>query len=66
MARTVHEETYTNAMIDAGDMTITEFCDDGAKTYSLSDLIARWDGIAGISLMVRRVVSLPPETEEGQ
>lgn len=63
MAKSVHEEIYTNAIIDAKDKTITEYHDDAIKTYSLLDLIKRWDGVVGISLTIQRVVPLPPETE---
>lgn len=63
MATVKMDEIYTNAVIDASDMTITEYNSDSALTYSLLDLIGRWDGIGGVSLHIQRIVQLPPDME---
>ena len=61
MATAVHEERFTNAIIDSGDWTITEYHDDDVKTYDLADIIDRWNGVVGVSLTIRRAVPLPPQ-----
>lgn len=65
MATIAREEVYTNAVIDAEDNTITEYCNDAVKTYSISDLINRWNGVNNISLIIR-VVEAAPSQEEVQ
>ena len=60
MAVVQRKETYVNAIIDCKDMSITEFEDDSARTYSISDILQRWDGVPDVSLTIQRVVALPP------
>lgn len=61
MALAVKSESFTNAVIDAKDMTITEYTDDSVHTYSLKELLKRWDGVVGVSLTIRRGVPLLPD-----
>lgn len=61
MAITAECERYENAMIDTSDMTITEYAKDSVYTYSLRELLKRWDGVMGITLTIRRSIHLPPK-----
>lgn len=61
MATAVRSESYTNAVIDAEDMTITEYTPDSMHIYSLYDFLKRWDGIPDIVLTISRSVPLPPD-----
>ena len=45
-------EYYTNATLDADDMTITEYIDDRVSTYSIQEIIERWHGIPNVVLMI--------------
>lgn len=45
-------EYYTNAVLDADDMTITEYIDDSVCTYSIQEIIERWQGIPNVVLMI--------------
>lgn len=60
MAVTAECERYENAIIDTSDMTITEYAKDSVNTYSLLELLKRWDGVMGITLTIRRSIHLPP------
>lgn len=61
MALAVKSESFTNAVIDTKDMTITEFSEDSVRTFSLTELFKRWDGVVGVSLTICRSVPLPPD-----
>lgn len=61
MATTSRSERFENAIIDLQDMTITEYGRDYAKSYSIPELLKRWDGVAGISLTINRDIPLPPD-----
>lgn len=61
MATAVRSESFTNAVIDSEDMTITEYTPDSMRTYSLSEFLKRWDGIPDIVLSISRSVPLPPD-----
>lgn len=54
-------ESFTNAIVDSDDMTITEYLDDSVNTYSLYEFIKRWDGVPGVTLSIFRRVMLPPD-----
>lgn len=45
-------EYYTNATLDAEDMTITEYIDDRVNTYSIQEIIKRWQGVPNVVLMI--------------
>lgn len=65
MAETVKSESFTSAMINTNDMTITEFAEDSTNVYSLLELLKRWNGVADITLTIRRSVPLPPDGRDG-
>ena len=56
MASQVRQERYKNATIDCKDMTLTEY---EARTYDLNEILARWDGVANITLSIQRREELP-------
>lgn len=45
-----------NAVIDTEDMTITEYTKDDNHTYSLIEILKRWNGIDGVTLIIKRNV----------
>ena len=60
MSMVVKSERFENAIIDTSDMTITEYDTDSVRTYSLLELLKRWDGVVGVTLTIRRSIQLPP------
>ena len=58
MSMVVKSESFENAIIDTSDMTITEYDTDSVRTYSLLELLKRWDGV---TLTIRRSIQLPPD-----
>ena len=40
-------------------MTLTEYDKDEARTYDLNEILARWDGVANITLSIQRREELP-------
>lgn len=60
MSMVVKSESFENAIIDTSDMTITEYDTDSVRTYSLLELLKRWDGVFGVTLTIRRSIQLPP------
>lgn len=61
MATAVRSESFINAVIDAKDMTITEYTPDSMHVYSLHEFLKRWDGIPDIVLSISCSVPLPPD-----
>lgn len=61
MSTAVKSESFRNAVIDTRDMTITEYDEDSVRTYSLTELLKRWDGVVGVTLTIRRSIHLPPD-----
>lgn len=61
MSTAVKSESFRNAVIDTSDMTITEYDEDSVRTYSLTELLKRWDGVVGVTLTIRRSIHLPPD-----
>lgn len=59
MASQVKQERYKNAIIDCTDMTLTEYGKDEARTYDLNEILARWNGVANITLSIQRREELP-------
>lgn len=59
MAFRVKQERYKNATIDCEDMTLTEYEKDEARTYDLNEILARWDGVANITISIQRREELP-------
>lgn len=48
MSMVVKSESFENAIIDTSDMTITEYDTDSVRTYSLLELLKRWDGVVAL------------------
>lgn len=63
MAFQEKREQYTNAMIDCSDGTLTEFHRDSASSFSIAEILKRWDGVPDITLTIERRTSLPPSEE---
>lgn len=58
MAVRENYEYYINAILDADDMTITEYIDDRCATFSIQEIVERWHGIPGVVLMISTKSSL--------
>ncbi len=52
-------EQFTNATIDCSDGTLTEFQKDKVSTYSIEEILKRWNGISNITLIIERRIDLP-------
>ena len=52
-------EQFTNATIDCADGTLTEFQKDKVSTYSIEEILKRWNGISNITLIIERRMDLP-------
>lgn len=63
MALLERREEYSHATIDTSDMTVTEYTHDGAHTYSIREILDRWNGIPDIEIKIRQKEELP--TDEG-
>ena len=63
MAFQEKREQYTNAMIDCSDGTLTEFHWDGVSSFSITEILKRWDGVPDITLTIERRINLPPSEE---
>lgn len=59
MAVQERREVYSHAMIDCSDMTLTEYRGDDTKTYSIIEVLKRWNGIPGIEIEIRQKSVLP-------
>ena len=46
--------TFKNATIDVKNMTITEHTKDADYVFDLKKVLSDWDGIAGISLVLKQ------------
>lgn len=46
--------TFKNATINVDDMTITEHTKDADYTFDLKKVLSAWDGIDGISLVIKQ------------
>ena len=61
MARASKSIAFKNATIDKSEMTITEITKDDTKVYSLDKLIEDWDGIEGISIVMKKDADVPAD-----
>lgn len=61
MAKASKSITFKNATIDKSEMTITEITKDDTKVYSLDKLIEDWDGIEGISIVMKKDADVPAD-----
>lgn len=63
MAFQEKREQYTNAMIDCSDGILTEFHRDSVSSFSIAEILKRWDGVPDITLTIERRTNLPPSEE---
>ena len=61
MAKASKSIAFKNAVIDKVEGTITEFTKDDTKVYSLDKLIEDWDGIEGISIVMKKDADVPAD-----
>ena len=61
MAKASKSIAFKNATIDKSEMTITEITKDDTKVYSLDKLIEDWDGIDGISIVMKKDADVPAD-----
>ena len=61
MAKASKSIAFKNAVIDKAEGTITEFTKDDKKVYSLDKLIEDWDGIEGISIVMKKDADVPAD-----
>ena len=54
-------EEYSHAIIDTSDMTVTEYTHDGIRTYSIREILERWNGIPDIEINIRHKTDLPAD-----
>lgn len=59
MAIRERREEYSHATIDTSDMTVTEYTHNGARTYSIREILERWNGLPDIEISIRQEVNLP-------
>ena len=64
MAKTTKTTTFSKAVINTDDMTITEHIKDETKVYSIEKLLSEWNGVEGISLTIKQDNDLPSEENE--
>ncbi len=63
MAKTSSSMSFKNATICVADGTITEVMKDETKTYSIENLLKKWDGVAGISIVFKADDDIPEDGE---
>ena len=61
MAKASKSIAFKNATIDKSEMTITEITKDDTKVYSLDKLIEDWDGIEGVSIVMKKDADVPAD-----
>ena len=61
MAILERREEYSHATIDVSDMTVTEYTSGGACTYSIREILERWNGIPEIEIKIWYRVDLPAD-----
>lgn len=61
MAIRERREEYSHAIIDTSDMTVTEYAHDGIRTYSIREILERWNGIPDIEINIRHKTDLPAD-----
>ena len=61
MAKASKSIAFKNAVIDKSEGTITEFTKDDTKVYSIEKLLEEWDGIEGISIVMKKDADVPAD-----
>lgn len=59
MAVQEKRESFCHAMIDCSDMTLTEYHADGTQTYSIHEILERWNGVPDVEIEIRQRRLLP-------
>lgn len=60
MAKSTKSNSFSKAVINVDDDTITEYLkDDDVRTYSLSGLLKDWNGVEGISITIKKDTEIP-------
>ena len=63
MAKTTKTTTFSKAVINTDDMTITECDPDNVQTHLISDICRRWHGIEGVTITISATTPLPGKKE---
>jgi hypothetical protein len=61
VAKFSSKNTFTNAVLNLDEMTITEFTKDEVKVYDLQKILQQWDGVDGISLTIAKTADITPD-----
>lgn len=61
MAKSNKTVTYTKAVIDKENGTITEHLKDGDNVYYIDNILSAWDGVEGVSITIKKENELPSE-----
>lgn len=54
MAQKKKSVFYKNAVIDTEAGTITEITKDGENEYQITDVLAEWDGVEGVTIAIQQ------------
>lgn len=46
--------SFTKAVIDVDNMTITEETKDGENVFRIEDILNEWNGVYGVSITIKR------------
>lgn len=68
MAKKSRSLSFKNATINSSDMTIVEYTKDETFVYRIKDILNEWNGIDGISLVIKseNIVEALDEDEDGE
>jgi hypothetical protein len=61
MAAQERREVFSHAMIDCSDLTLTEYDRDGSRTYSIKEILKRWEGVPNVEIEIRQSAYLPAD-----
>lgn len=64
MAKATKSISFKNAVINTEDMTIIEITKDDECVYSLKKILNDWNGIEGISLVIKQENNIPVDDED--
>ncbi len=63
MAKKIAKETFSHAIINTDDMTISEISKDDCKIYSLQELLERWNGVSDVSITISQTSDVDEEVD---
>lgn len=61
MAKSNKTVTYTKAVINKEEGTITEYLKDCTNVYYIENILNSWDGVEGITITIKKDKELPSE-----